>query len=151
MITIEREVSLPYSAEQLFELVDDIENYPEFVPGCRSVHIINRTPNETHASVHLAVAGIQETITTRNQCNRPHDMRMVLAQTGGPFRTLNGTWKFEPQDTGCLVRVSAQIECRSRILQAVAVRAVPVAANRMLDIMCRRADQLYGLHSHEAQ
>jgi ribosome-associated toxin RatA of RatAB toxin-antitoxin module len=142
MISIDREKFMPYSATQLYALVNDIERYPEFIPGCTSVQVISRTPTQTHASIRISVAGLRSEVTTRNYCEPPGHMHMVQANDSlGEF---NGDWWFKDQRDGCLVRFKADIEIRSRMLGMVADRLGEKAMNLMVDVMCRRAKELYG-------
>ena len=142
MIVVDREETMPYSATQLYDLVNDIERYPDFIPGCASVDVISRTDTETHACVRLTVAGFSEQISTRNYCEPPKSIRMV--QTGNSLQNFSGSWRFEDCLDGCLVRIYAQLELRSRMLNALANRFSAQMTDRMIEVLRLRAEQLYG-------
>lgn len=141
VIKIERNAQLPYSAEQLFDLVNDIERYPEFIPGCENVNIISRDSAEARASVCFAIAGVRRELTTFNRYTRPECMYMT--QEDGPFDSFAGSWLFEPTTAGCMVRMSAHMQLRSWLLTATARRLAPKMADQLVAVMCRRADELY--------
>ena len=93
MATIERIIEVEASADELFEIVANIEEYPSFLTWCDSSEILSREDNLVSASLCISILGFKSTITTLNQLNRPTKIEMNLQN--GPFKSFKGTWLFE--------------------------------------------------------
>ena len=93
MPEIYRSQEVAMSQKELYQLVADVENYPKFLPWCNSVTIIERTSTSIIAELDCDLRGIPIEFTTRNKNNYPESIEISLVK--GPFKTLNGTWKFE--------------------------------------------------------
>ena len=107
---------LPYRAEQLFDLVADVERYPEFLPWCVGARVRERKPNLVVADLLIGYRMVRERFTSRVVLDRPK--RIDVSYSEGPFRYLNNHWLFEPQpDGGCLLDFYVDFEFRSRMLQ----------------------------------
>lgn len=101
---VDRQALVPYSAQQMFDLVDDVASYPQFLPWCRAATLIERKPGEVIATLRIHKGGLHTRFTTRNTLEPPHAIRLALVD--GPFRALNGEWLFEPiADKGSRVRL----------------------------------------------
>ena len=98
MRTVRRSAQVPFSAEQMFDLVDDIASYPEFLPWCQSATVQRRTEDLAEATLEVGVAGVQKRFSTRNRLDRPHRIELQLLK--GPFRSLDGAWTFADHDEG---------------------------------------------------
>ena len=98
MTLIERSALLPHSAEQIFDLVADIERYPEFLEGCVGAHILERTEHSVTATLRLSKGGISHGFTTQNTLKRPECMELKLIE--GPFEAFSGHWVFRPLGEG---------------------------------------------------
>ena len=98
MRTVRRSAQVPFSAEQMFDLVDDIASYPEFLPWCQSATVQRRTEDLAEATLEVGVAGVQKRFSTRNRLDRPHRIEIQLLK--GPFRSLEGAWTFDDHDEG---------------------------------------------------
>ena len=94
MPQISRTALVPYSAEQMYQLVNDVQSYPQFLPGCTGSRILESTPGLMTAAVDVSKAGISKTFTTRNQLTSNQSILMSLVD--GPFKKLIGGWKFTP-------------------------------------------------------
>ena len=94
MPQISRSALVPFSAEQMYQLVNDVHSYPDFLPGCTGSRVINASNNEMTAAVDVAKAGISKTFTTRNTLLDNQSINMQLVD--GPFRKLMGGWHFTP-------------------------------------------------------
>ena len=92
---VERRQTLPYTAEQLFDLVNDVNSYPKFLPWCRAARAVPEGPNIVVATLEVGIGGVRTSFTTRNTLARPRSIRMDLR--AGPFRRLRGEWRFEPR------------------------------------------------------
>ncbi len=133
---------LPYTPEQLFALVADIERYPEFLPWCVGARIRERRPNEIVADLIIGFRMFRERFTSRVTLDPPR--RIDVAYTEGPFRYLNNHWIFEPAPGGCRVDFFVDFEFKSRVLQKVIEVLFGEAVRRMVAAFERRAEQLYG-------
>lgn len=92
MPQISRTALVPYSAEQMYQLVNDVQSYPQFLHGCVGSRVTESSPAQMTAAVDVSKAGISKTFTTRNQLTRNQSILMHLVD--GPFKKLIGGWKF---------------------------------------------------------
>jgi ribosome-associated toxin RatA of RatAB toxin-antitoxin module len=125
----------------LFGIVDDVTQYPTFLPWCAAAEVLESTPTEMVATLEVAGRGVRERFTTRNR-RYPHE-RIELALVDGPFRTFEGSWRFTPigGEQGCRVELALLFELSgASALLGPAFSAVFVrAADRMVDAFCNRA------------
>ncbi|SFV16193.1 type II toxin-antitoxin system RatA family toxin [Pseudoduganella namucuonensis] len=143
MAVVHKSVILGYSAEQMFELVAKVEDYPKFLPWCGGVDIKDRGDNTLVASLAIHYHGIHQSFTTSNVNTRPSSMKMTLVD--GPFKTLDGTWTFKPlREDACKVELDLHYEFASRILEQVIGPVFGMIANSMVDSFCKRAETVYG-------
>lgn len=143
MSTIKRSALVSYTARQMFELVNNIEDYPRFLPWCRSSTILNRSEEHIEASIEIVWSGIHKTFTTRNQLH-PHD-RMDIILVSGPFRHLEGRWSFlQLGEAGCKVNLNLEFELAGHILDKVFQPIFHHIANSLVEAFCRRAVEVYG-------
>ncbi len=134
---------LPYTAEQLFDLVADVERYPEFLPWCLGARIRERNGNEIIADLLIGFKMVRERFTSRVVLDRPDAIHVSYSE--GPFRYLNNHWRFLPQrDGGCLIDFYVDFEFRSRMLQKIIEVLFNEAVKRMVGAFEGRARQLYG-------
>ncbi|MGL5290083.1 MAG: SRPBCC family protein, partial [Aeromonas sp.] len=116
MPRITRSALVMFSAEQMFKLVNDVDAYPQFLPGCVGSRIHEMGDNYMTASVDVAKAGIAKTFTTRNQLDENRQIKMELVD--GPFRTLIGWWTFTPLDVdACKVEFDLNFEFTSKLIE----------------------------------
>ena len=108
---------LPYRPDQLFDLVADIERYPEFLPWCVAARIRSRHEQELVADLTIGFGPFRESFTSRVTLDRPD--RIHVRYENGPFKYLNNQWLFRPDPRGTLVDFQVDFEFRIRILQAV--------------------------------
>ena len=134
---------LPYTAEQLFDLVADVERYPEFLPWCVGARVRERKQNEIVADLIIGYRMIRERFTSRVVLDRPKGIDVAYSE--GPFRYLNNHWAFLPQDDGgCVIDFFVDFEFRSRILQAAIGVVFNEAVRRMVRAFNKRAQDVYG-------
>ncbi|HTZ77752.1 MAG TPA: type II toxin-antitoxin system RatA family toxin [Stellaceae bacterium] len=134
---------LPYSAKQLFDLVADVERYPEFLPWCVGARIRERTEKLLVADLLIGFRMVRERFTSRVVLSPPD--RIDVAYSEGPFRYLTNHWVFIPQpDGGCLIDFFVDFEFRSRFLQKIIEVLFNEAVKRMVSAFETRARQLYG-------
>ena len=94
MADVEKTVLIGYSAEQMFDLVTDVKDYPNFLPWCGGVEIYEQTETSLDARVDIAFKGIHQFFRTRNVQTRPTRIDMTFAD--GPFKSFTGFWIFTP-------------------------------------------------------
>lgn len=134
---------VPYTQEQMYDLVTDVESYPEFVPWCVSSHVINRTPEEVRGTLAFARGGLHKEFTTLNRL-QPHKM-IEIRLINGPFRHLEGFWRFETVASGhCRVSLDLEFEFSSRLVKLVFGPIFNQVANTLVDAFCNRAKIVYG-------
>lgn len=134
---------LPYSAEQLFDLVAAVERYPEFLPWCREARVTARDGDVFHADVTVGFKTIRREFGSRVETVRPS--AIDVTPTGGLFRRMANRWRFTdlPQG-GCLVDFHVDFEFRSRVLRALIGALFHEAVRRMVSAFEGRARALYG-------
>jgi coenzyme Q-binding protein COQ10 len=134
---------LPYTREQLFDLVADVERYPEFLPWCLAVRIRERRPDLVVAELLIGFKMVRERFTSRVVLKRPSCIDVTYAE--GPFRYLNNHWIFnELPDARCEIDFFVDFEFRSAILQKLIGLLFNEAVRRMVSAFETRANQLYG-------
>ena len=135
---------LPHRPQQLFDLVADIERYPEFLPWCVGARIRSRTEREIVADLMIGFRLIRERFTSRVTLDRERN-RIDVAYTEGPFKYLNNHWIFEPDGQGgTKLDFYVDFEFRSIVLQKVIGVVFHEAVRRMVGAFEARAKDLYG-------
>ncbi len=143
MKKIARSAIVAHSAEQLYDLVQDIEAYPRFLPWCREARVLERGPAGTRASLTVGLRALRQSFTTHNvgQPGRAIDMRLVE----GPFRSFAAAWRFSPLSPGaCNIAFSLHYEFSSRALGRLLEPLFDHIADTMVDAFTRRADEVHG-------
>jgi coenzyme Q-binding protein COQ10 len=133
---------LPYTPEQVFDLIADIERYPEFLPWCVGARIRERRDNVILGDLLIGWRMVREKFTSRVTLDRPGRIDVEYAE--GPFKYLKNHWLFERQPGGCLVDFYVDFEFRSRMLQGVIAALFNEAVKRMVSAFEKRAKDLYG-------
>lgn len=144
MKEVKRSALVPYTPEQMFALVEDIERYPQFLPWVSAAQLLERTPGEVVGRLEMHRAGMREVITTRNVLT-PH-REITLALVAGPFRTLEGRWTFEPigEDRGTRVGLSIRFEFANPMFNLLLSRTFEKSCNELVDAFVTRARAVYG-------
>ena len=133
---------LPYTPEQMFALVADVERYPEFLPWCVGARVRERRTELIVADLIIGFRMFRERFTSRVKLDPPK--RIDVAYTEGPFRYLNNHWIFERAPGGCRVVFFVDFEFKSRLLQKVIEVLFSEAVRRMVGAFEKRARDLYG-------
>lgn len=136
----------PYRPEQLFDLVADVERYPEFLPWCRKSRIRRREESLLIADLTIGFKGISESFTSRITLNRAA-MRIHVTYERGPFRYLRNNWVFSEAEDGCLIDFDVDFAFRSRLLNLLMGAVFTEAVQRMVRAFEARAHTLYGPQS----
>ena len=138
-----------HSAEKMFDLVADVERYPEFVPLCQSLRVRKRTTGEDGretlvADMTVAYRLIHETFTSRVTLDRPN-LKIAVAYLNGPFSHLDNRWTFKPtSETTCEVEFFIDYEFKSRTLAMLMGTMFDTAFRRFAAAFEQRADDVYG-------
>ncbi len=142
MTTISRQLNLPYTAEQMYALVNDVARYPEFVPWCTRATIQEEGSTHMRASLQVEWQGVQQRFTTENKLVENQSISMKLIE--GPITSLLGDWRFIPTSTGSTVELSLSFTFNNRLFSLVFAKVVDKILNRLVDAFCQRAQVLYG-------
>jgi len=135
---------LPYTADQLFHLVADVESYPRFLPWCRAARITKRQGNSFWADLIISFRVYRERFGSKVTLH-PEERLIDVDYTDGPFRYLNNHWKFvDAEDGGCIVDFYVDFEFRNRMLQNLIGLLFNEAVRRMVAAFESRAAELYG-------
>lgn len=143
MPLIQRSALVRFSAAQMFALVDDIPAYPQFLPWCSAASEKQRDGDDVVASIQIARGGFQRAFTTRNRLQKDKMIEMRLVE--GPFRHLQGFWRFEALDEGaCKVSLDIEFEFDSKLLAFTLGPVFGQICNSLVDAFVTRAKVKYG-------
>lgn len=143
MTDIDRSALLPHSAQELFDLVADIESYPQFLNGCVDAQVLERCDNTVTARLALSRAGFSHSFVTRN-IMVPGE-RIDLTLVDGPFDRFEGHWHFTGlAPDACKVMLSLRFRLRSGLMHAAAGRLFDKVALDLVDAVVKRAGVIYG-------
>ena len=143
MAHISRSALVPYSAEQMFVLVDAIRDYPKFLPWCRSSEELDRDGDEVKASIEIAKGALNKSFTTQNRMQKNKVIEMSLID--GPFRHLHGFWRFDELKQGaCKVSLDLDFEFSNMLIGLAIGPIFNQVANTLVDSFVIRAKEVYG-------
>lgn len=134
--------ALPYTPEQMFGLVADVERYPEFLPWCRAARILESKEGECLAELVISFKHLTERYTSRVVFTPPAAIDVTMIE--GPFDRLVNQWKFTPQGQGTRVDFFLDFKFRSRLLEKMIGSVFEKATSRMIQAFQQRAEALYG-------
>jgi ribosome-associated toxin RatA of RatAB toxin-antitoxin module len=138
MKSLERSALVARSPEQMYALVDDVQGYPGFVPGCHGVTVLSRSAGEVVARLELARGGMRTALTTRNRLEPHHRISMSLVE--GPLRSLEGDWNFAPAgEAGCEVRLQLRYAFGGGIGGLLVGRMIESTASGIVQAFVQRA------------
>lgn len=137
-----------YTPRQLFDMVADIERYPEFLPWCRAARILERRENELVGELVISFGSLRESYTSRVELKRPQDDAdagaIDVTMLKGPFDHLVNRWRFTPAQGGARIDFFLDFKFRSRILEKLMGGLFTKATTKMVTAFRERADALYG-------
>ncbi|MCG7499898.1 type II toxin-antitoxin system RatA family toxin [Vibrio sp. Of7-15] len=142
MPQVSRSALVPFSARQMFELVNDVPSYPQFLPGCTGARVLDSTLNSMTASVDVSKAGISKTFTTANELvdSQRIDMRLV----DGPFKKLVGGWHFIELDSdACKVELQLDFEFTNALVEMAFGKVFKELTGNMVSAFTQRAKEVY--------
>jgi ribosome-associated toxin RatA of RatAB toxin-antitoxin module len=142
MAEVKKVVLVEHSPEQMFELVDGVETYPEFLPWCGGSEVLERSDVLTVAMLHINYHGIRSHFSTANEKQRPQSMKLRLRE--GPFRQLEGEWLFKALgEEACKIEFRLRYEFSSKLLEMALGPVFNHIANTFVDAFVKRAGQVY--------
>jgi ribosome-associated toxin RatA of RatAB toxin-antitoxin module len=141
--TINKTALVPYSAGEMYALVNDIESYASFLPWCRSSELLSQNEDEIRATLEIAHGSLRKSFTT---CNRLQHNKMVeMRLEKGPFQHLEGFWRFDPLDErACKVSLDLEFEFSNKLVGMAMGPLFSQIANSLVDAFSRRAVEVYG-------
>jgi ribosome-associated toxin RatA of RatAB toxin-antitoxin module len=143
MAEVVKTVLVPYSAEEMFVLVDGVESYPQFLPWCGGTELHLRDDVTTEATIHIHYLQVKQHFTTQNSKRHPEEM--IIRLKSGPFRKLEGSWHFKSlSKEACKIEFVMHYEFSSGLLEKVLGPVFGMLTNNMVDAFVRRAEQVYG-------
>lgn len=143
MHTLKRNAIVPYTQRQMFELVNDVAEYPRFLPWCHSSEIISRTEDEIVARLEANWSGIHKHFTTRNRLFSYNRMEMTL--TDGPLKRLSGVWEFIAlSDEACKITLDMEFEFTGAFIDRLFQPVFQHISTTFVEAFCKRAVELYG-------
>jgi ribosome-associated toxin RatA of RatAB toxin-antitoxin module len=143
MTVIKRSAILPYTTRQMFELVDNIEDYPRFLPWCDKSTILHRDEKMVEATLELQWSHMRKSFTTRNQLTPYEQIEISLVH--GPFRHLEGIWRFQSLgENGCKIDLKLEFEFTGHFLDKLFQPIFHKMANSLVELFSKRAVEVYG-------
>ena len=141
MPLIRKEIDVSFTPAQMYDLVNDVEKYAEFLPWCSASEVLSRTDDEVRATLYLSGGGIEKSFTT---CDRLQQNKMIeVVLVSGPFKQLEGFWTFEPTEKGCKVVLSLEFEMAGGLLSFAFGPIFSQIANTLVDAFNERAQVTY--------
>ncbi|MBC7986462.1 MAG: type II toxin-antitoxin system RatA family toxin [Sphingomonadaceae bacterium] len=134
--------ALPYTREQMFDLVADVGRYAEFLPWVIAVRVRSNSASEMVADLIVGFKSLRETFTSRVDKHRPEAIRVDYVE--GPLKYLHNDWKFRPAPGGCVVDFHVDFAFRNRVFEMIAGQMFDRALMRMIGAFEERAAVLYG-------
>lgn len=140
---ISKSAIVPYSPQQMFALVNAINDYPQFLNWCSGASILNQSEQQITASVEINKGGLKQKFTTKNTLRAFDLIEMELLD--GPFKTLSGQWRFDALgNNAAKVALELQFSFKSRLMDIALSPIFTQIANSQLDAFIVRAKQVYG-------
>lgn len=147
MKTIQKSVLLMHSAHEMFALVTDVQDYPQFLPWCDHSEVLERGELEMLAKVGMSIGGLRQSFTTRNV--HVIDRQIQVRLVDGPFSQLNGQWDFTPlgdgSESACKVAFQLSYGFSSTTLARLVGPVFDKIAGSLVEAFVKRADEVYGV------
>ncbi|OOH87946.1 ubiquinone-binding protein [Pasteurellaceae bacterium 15-036681] len=144
MPTVNQSSLVAYSAEQMYQLVNDYEKYPQFLSGCVGAKTLSLGDNELNAELVIQKLGISQSFSTHNTMIPNQKITMELLN--GPFRYLRGAWTFEPFDEmSCKISLNLDFEFSSPVIGMVFGKIFNELTLKMVNSFKQRAKEVYGV------
>ncbi len=142
MRSINKTVQVPFTASQMYDLINGLESYPDYLPWCKNITIQTRTIDEIVATIHFSKGGISHSFTTRNFMQPNRQIEVFLVE--GPFRHLKGLWRFEDlSKSESRVSFDMEFELANRLLDMAFGPVLEGIANTFVEAFSQRAHDVY--------
>lgn len=142
MPSIYRHALMPYSAAQMYQVVNAVDEYASFLPWCANSEILSQTESSMDASIMMKKGKLNHRFSTRN--NLVKDRLIHISLLDGPFKSLTGDWTFTPlADDNCKIELKLEFEFSSKIITLLIGPVFTQIANSLVDAFCNRAHELY--------
>ena len=146
MKTVQKSVLIWYTAQEMFDLVTDVDHYPQFLPWCDQTRVLERDERSMTAEIGIAFAGIRQKFVTRNDHVPGREVHVKLVS--GPFSKLDGHWNFTPVgesgERACRIDLELQYGFGNLALATLVGPVFDKIAGTMVDAFVKRAEQVYG-------
>ena len=140
MHTIKKTAIVFHPQIEMFNLVDQIENYPSFLPWCGSTQVIHRDSEITHATIEINFKGIKQSFTTENI--KKSDQLMQIRLIDGPFKHLSGSWMFNKLDANsCQIELTLEYQFNNVLLETLISPVFNIIANTFIDEFIKEANR----------
>ena len=144
MVSIKKSALVLYSREEMFNLVDSVEDYPDFLPWCGGTEVLTKTSKVTKASIKINFRGVRQTFTTENNKNAPE--KMIIKLINGPFKELSGEWRFlELDKDACRIELELHYQFSNIILEKLISPVFNIIANTFIDNFVKEANRRNGI------
>ncbi len=142
MYQIKKTALINFSCEKMYQLVNDINAYPQFLPWCSKASILSQSEQEMKAELVIAKAGVHKSLITINRLTKNQKIEMRLAQ--GPFSDFQGIWRFQAlNDNACKISFDIQFQFANGFVEKVIAPIFIQISDTWVDAFCQRARQLY--------
>jgi len=143
MGNVTRSALIAYSAESMFDLINDVEQYPKFIPGCADTKVLEQDDDNMRASLFISKAGVRQWFTTHNTLKRGESINMNLVD--GPFSKLSGGWTIKPlSESACKIELNLDFAFSSKLAEMAFGKVFNSIAANMVVAFTERAKQIYG-------
>ncbi len=143
MANVQKSLLIQHSAQRMYDLVTDIEKYPEFLPWCGGVEIYQSTPELMEAKININFKGVKQYFHTKNFQKAPTNIDMTFVS--GPFKKFEGHWIFTSlAEDACKIEFSLHYEFSNFVLDKLIGPVFSVIANTFVNGFVKRANDLYG-------
>jgi ribosome-associated toxin RatA of RatAB toxin-antitoxin module len=143
MAHVEKTVLVLHSCEQMYQLVDHVEDYPTFLPWCGGTQLHERNAVSTSATIHINYHGLKQSFTTQNKKKFPTEMQISLVE--GPFKQFNGEWKFMAlRPDACKIIFLLNYEFSNSFIEKMIAPVFSHIANTFVDSFVQHADKTLG-------
>ncbi len=143
MYSVKRSAIVPYSALEMYDLVADLDQYQKFLPWCGGSNTLERDGERVVAKIDIDFKGLKKSFVTENKIVAGQSIEMHLKS--GPFRSLNGIWKFQPlSSSSARVALDLEFEFSGAIVDRLLGPVFSSISGSMVDSFVKRAEQVYG-------
>jgi ribosome-associated toxin RatA of RatAB toxin-antitoxin module len=142
MPIIQHSLEVPYNVSEMYDLVNHIEKYSEFLPWCTESKVISQDEDNIEARLTLTGGGLSKSFTTSNRIQK--DKLIEINLINGPFKHLEGYWSFETTPRGSKINLNLEFEFSTRLLALAFSPIFERVANTLVEAFSNRAKQVYG-------